>query len=63
MLIQQAILQGDVKYQREGVDNTARDLLSQIFVVEPNLRTTMERIKQHRFFVSQQMQTEQNITA
>ena len=31
---------------------TARNLLSQIFVLEPNLRIALQGIMQHRFFAS-----------
>ncbi len=32
------------------VDQTTRDLLQQIFVLDPNLRITIADIKQHKFF-------------
>lgn len=31
-------------------DQATRDLLQQIFVLEPNLRISIENIKQHKFF-------------
>ena len=31
-------------------DSTARDLLQQILVLEPNLRLQFQDIKQHKFF-------------
>jgi hypothetical protein len=31
-------------------DQTARDLISQILVLEPNLRLSIEDIKAHKFF-------------
>ena len=32
------------------VDQAARDLISQILILEPNLRLKLEEIKEHRFF-------------
>lgn len=57
MLINSKILQGEIRYQRELVDTTARDLLSQIFVTEPNLRITLDGIKSHKFFHSPEGET------
>jgi len=31
-------------------DQATRDLLQQIFVQEPNLRISLENMKQHKFF-------------
>lgn len=50
--IQTAIIVGDVRYQREGVDQTVRDMLQQIFEVEPNLRITLEGIMSHKVFMA-----------
>lgn len=52
MAIQTAIIVGDVRYQREGVDQTVRDMLQQIFEVEPNLRVTLEGIMSHKVFMA-----------
>lgn len=32
------------------MDTATRDLLTQIFVTEPNMRITLQGIKQHKFF-------------
>jgi hypothetical protein len=53
VLINQQILQGDIKYQREGVDSSARDLLQQIFILEPNMRISLENIMAHRWFTAE----------
>lgn len=50
MAIDKQIIAGDVKTQHKMIDATTRDLLRSIFVVEPNLRTTFDQIKAHRFF-------------
>ena len=47
--IEQQIVKGEVKMPRD-VDQTTRDLLSQILVLEPNLRLSISDIKQHKFF-------------
>lgn len=50
MRINQQIVAGEIRYQRDTVDTTTRDLLAQIFVTEPNLRISLANIKQHKFF-------------
>lgn len=50
MEIHKQIIQGEIKYQRDLVDPTARNLLQQIFVTEPNLRITLDGMKKHRYF-------------
>jgi len=52
--IQTAIITGDIRYQREGVDQTVRDLLQQIFELEPNLRINLEGIMSHKVFMADQ---------
>ena len=50
--IQKATLAGDIKFQRENFDQTTRDLLSKIFVQEPNLRASVETLKTNKFFAT-----------
>lgn len=46
-MIEEQIIKADIKMPR---DATARDLLQQILVLEPNLRLQFKDIKQHKFF-------------
>jgi serine/threonine protein kinase len=43
------IVLGQVKLN--NIDPIARDLLSKILTIEPNIRITLDGIKEHRFFV------------
>lgn len=52
MAIQKATLSGDIKFLRENFDQTTRELLSKIFVQEPNLRASIEKIKMSKFFLT-----------
>jgi len=47
--MEEQIAKGEVKMPRDA-DQATRDLLSQILVVEPNLRLSIEDIKSHKFF-------------
>jgi len=48
MQINQAIISGEIRYS--GIDATARDLLTQIFVTEPNLRISLDAAMHHKNF-------------
>lgn len=47
--IEDQIVNCDLKWPRD-FDKTAKDLLIQILVLEPNIRLSFKNIKQHRFF-------------
>jgi len=49
MVIQQQAIQGDIKFPRD-IDQSTRDLLQNIFNVEPNLRITAKEIMKKSFF-------------
>eukprot|EP00347_Sterkiella_histriomuscorum_P015976 403354976 len=48
-MIEQQIVKGEYRMPRDA-DQTARDLISQILVLEPNLRLSIQDIKQHKYF-------------
>ena len=52
MAIQEQILKGEIRLKRPQIDFETRDLLNQIFIIEPNLRLNIDGIKKHRFFSS-----------
>jgi serine/threonine protein kinase len=47
--INDQIVKCEIKMPRDS-DQATRDLLQQIFVLEPNLRITLADMKQHKFF-------------
>jgi len=51
MKVQEQILAGQIKLNREGIDVVARDLLNQIFQSDPELRPSIDTIKKHRLFM------------
>ena len=47
--VNEAIIKCDVRMPRDS-DQLTRDLLQRIFVLDPNLRITIQDIKEHKFF-------------
>ena len=52
MKLQEQILAGLIKLNKEGIDIIARDFLAQIFVNDPLMRPSIENLKRHRFFMN-----------
>ncbi|CDW91165.1 camp dependent protein kinase a catalytic subunit [Stylonychia lemnae] len=48
-MIEQQTMKGEFVMPREA-DSTARDLITQILVLEPNLRLSIDEIKAHKYF-------------
>ena len=51
MKLQEQILAGQLRLNKQGIDVIARDLLNQIFHSDPEMRPTIDKIKQHRLFM------------
>lgn len=49
--IQEQILAGQLKLNKEGIDPVARDFFTQIFQNDPQLRPSIDTIKRHRLFM------------
>lgn len=43
---------GQIKLNKPGIDMDARDLLSQVFVMDPEMRPSIDTIKKHRLFLT-----------
>lgn len=53
MKLQEQILAGQIKLNKEGIDIIAREFLTQIFVQDPLMRPSIDKIKKHRFFMNE----------
>jgi hypothetical protein len=51
MKLQEQIVAGQLKLNKEGIDMIARDFLNQIFVNDPLLRPSIGKMKKHRVFM------------
>ena len=51
MKLQEQILAGQLKLNKAGIDNTARDFLNQIFQSDPEMRPSIDKLKKHRMFM------------
>jgi len=51
MKLQEQILAGQLKLNKEGIDMIARDFLTQIFVNDPLMRPSIDKLKKHRIFM------------
>ena len=51
MKLQEQILAGQIKLNKEGIDILARDFLTQIFVSDPEMRPSVDKLKKHRLFM------------
>eukprot|EP00353_Schmidingerella_taraikaensis_P010032 CAMPEP_0185574492 /NCGR_PEP_ID=MMETSP0434-20130131/5946_1 /TAXON_ID=626734 ORGANISM="Favella taraikaensis, Strain Fe Narragansett Bay" /NCGR_SAMPLE_ID=MMETSP0434 /ASSEMBLY_ACC=CAM_ASM_000379 /LENGTH=498 /DNA_ID=CAMNT_0028191095 /DNA_START=2150 /DNA_END=3646 /DNA_ORIENTATION=+ len=49
--LQEQILAGQLKLNKEGIDPVTRDCLSQIFQSDAEMRPTIEALKKHRMFM------------
>ena len=51
MKLQEQILAGQLKLNKAGIDNIARDFLNQIFQSDPEMRPSIDKLKKHRMFM------------
>lgn len=50
MLVNEAIVKGDIKLDRNGIDGVARHLLQEVLSTEPNLRPPLSQVLENKFF-------------
>ena len=53
MRLQEQIVAGHLKLNKEGIDMFARDFLTQIFVSDPERRPSIDKLRKHRFFMQE----------
>ena len=51
MKLQEQIVAGQLKLNKNGIDMVARNFPNQIFKQDPEMRPTVETLKQHRLFM------------
>jgi len=49
--LQEQILAGQIRLNREGIDQAARDFLTQIFQSDAEMRPSIDTLKKHRMFM------------
>jgi len=49
--VQEQILAGQLRLNKEGIDPVARDFLNQIFQSDPEMRPSIDTLKKHRLFM------------
>jgi len=50
MKLQEQILAGQLRLNKEGIDSTARDFLNQIFQSDSEMRPSIDTLKKHKLF-------------